>query len=175
MVAESENGNRRGEFRLCGFGYYTPCIVLFNNSIDHLMENAEYVRRAIQAEGFGARIETLMQQRPFSAACLATGPAMSAIPDPHTEPFRSRALEFGMDRAGNAPCLSIQRDHHPDAGCVGLHALPLQLHVDDVGHTLIFGPTGSGKSTLLALIAAQFRRYRDAQIFAFDKGMSLCH
>ena len=35
----------------------------------------------------------------------------------------------------------------------------LNLHVDDVGHTLIFGPTGSGKSTLLALIAAQFRRY----------------
>jgi type IV secretion system protein VirB4 len=26
---------------------------------------------------------------------------------------------------------------------------------------------------LLALIAAQFRRYRDAQIFAFDKGRSL--
>ena len=41
------------------------------------------------------------------------------------------------------------------------------------GHTLIFGPTGSGKSTLLALIAAQFRRYDGAQIFAFDKGRSL--
>jgi type IV secretion system protein VirB4 len=49
----------------------------------------------------------------------------------------------------------------------------LNLHVDDVGHTLIFGPTGSGKSTLLALIAAQFRRYERAQIFAFDKGNSL--
>lgn len=49
----------------------------------------------------------------------------------------------------------------------------LNLHVDDVGHTLIFGPTGSGKSTLLALIAAQFRRYEGAQIFAFDKGRSL--
>ncbi len=49
----------------------------------------------------------------------------------------------------------------------------LNLHVDDVGHTLIFGPTGSGKSTLLALIAAQFRRYKDAQVFAFDKGGSM--
>ena len=49
----------------------------------------------------------------------------------------------------------------------------LNLHVDDVGHTLVFGPTGSGKSTLRALIAAQFRRYRDAQVFAFDKGKSL--
>jgi len=49
----------------------------------------------------------------------------------------------------------------------------LNLHVGDVGHTLIFGPTGSGKSTLLALIAAQFRRYQTAQIYAFDKGKSM--
>ncbi|TGQ87075.1 conjugal transfer protein TrbE, partial [Mesorhizobium sp. M1C.F.Ca.ET.204.01.1.1] len=33
--------------------------------------------------------------------------------------------------------------------------------------------TGSGKSTLLSLIAAQFRRYPDAQVFAFDKGRSI--
>jgi type IV secretion system protein VirB4 len=49
----------------------------------------------------------------------------------------------------------------------------LNLHVDDLGHTLIFGPTGSGKSTLLAIIAAQFRRYPDASIFCFDKGNSM--
>jgi type IV secretion system protein VirB4 len=49
----------------------------------------------------------------------------------------------------------------------------LNLHVDDVGHTLIFGPTGSGKSTLLALVAAQFRRYGNAQLFVFDKGRSM--
>jgi len=37
----------------------------------------------------------------------------------------------------------------------------------------MLGPTGSGKSTALALIAAQFRRYKDATVFAFDKGSSL--
>ena len=49
----------------------------------------------------------------------------------------------------------------------------LNLHVGDLGHTLIFGPTGSGKSTLLALLAAQFRRYKNARITVFDKGRSL--
>ena len=44
------------------------------------------------------------------------------------------------------------------------------LHVGDVGHTLIVGPTGAGKSVLLALMALQFRRYADAQVFAFDFG-----
>jgi type IV secretion system protein TrbE len=47
------------------------------------------------------------------------------------------------------------------------------LHVGDVGHTLIVGPTGAGKSVLLALMAMQFRRYEGAQIFAFDFGGSI--
>ncbi|MBO9707452.1 MAG: conjugal transfer protein TrbE [Caulobacter sp.] len=49
----------------------------------------------------------------------------------------------------------------------------LSLHVGDVGHTLIVGPTGAGKSTLLAMMALQFRRYRGARIFAFDFGASI--
>ena len=47
------------------------------------------------------------------------------------------------------------------------------LHVGDVGHTLMLGPTGAGKSTLLALTASQFGRYPDAQVFAFDFGYSM--
>jgi type IV secretion system protein VirB4 len=47
------------------------------------------------------------------------------------------------------------------------------IHVGDVGHTLIVGPTGAGKSVLLALIALQFRRYEKSQIFAFDFGGSI--
>jgi type IV secretion system protein VirB4 len=47
------------------------------------------------------------------------------------------------------------------------------LHVGDVGHTLVVGPTGAGKSVLLALMALQFRRYQNAQVFAFDFGGSI--
>jgi type IV secretion/conjugal transfer VirB4 family ATPase len=47
------------------------------------------------------------------------------------------------------------------------------LHVGDVGHTLIVGPTGAGKSVLLGLMAMQFRRYAGAQVFAFDFGGSI--
>jgi type IV secretory pathway VirB4 component len=41
----------------------------------------------------------------------------------------------------------------------------LNLHVGDVGHTLIVGPTGAGKSVLLATLAAQWLRYTDAQVY----------
>ncbi|AQQ03899.1 conjugal transfer protein TrbE [Roseibium algicola] len=47
------------------------------------------------------------------------------------------------------------------------------LHVGDVGHTLVVGPTGAGKSVLLALMALQFRRYRNSRVFAFDFGGSI--
>jgi type IV secretion system protein VirB4 len=49
----------------------------------------------------------------------------------------------------------------------------LSLHVGDVGHALVVGPTGAGKSVLLALIALSFRRYPGARIFAFDFGGSI--
>jgi type IV secretion system protein VirB4 len=48
----------------------------------------------------------------------------------------------------------------------------LDLHVGDVGHTLIVGPTGSGKSVLLSLLALQFRRFIGAQVILFDRGRS---
>ena len=48
----------------------------------------------------------------------------------------------------------------------------LDLHVGDVGHTLVVGPTGAGKSVLLATLALQFRRFIGAQVVLFDKGRS---
>ncbi|MEG1610318.1 MAG: conjugal transfer protein TrbE, partial [Bilophila sp.] len=49
----------------------------------------------------------------------------------------------------------------------------LNLHVRDLGHTIMFGPTGAGKSTALGILVAQLRRYEGMTIFAFDKGQSL--
>ncbi len=48
----------------------------------------------------------------------------------------------------------------------------LNLNVNDVGHSMVLGPTGGGKSTLLTSLALQWMKYRDAQVFFFDKGRS---
>lgn len=48
----------------------------------------------------------------------------------------------------------------------------LNIHVKDVGHTILIGPPGSGKSVHLCMIAAQFRKYKNAKVFIFDKGAS---
>jgi type IV secretion system protein VirB4 len=74
-----------------------------------------------------------------------------------------------------APCPMYPPEAPALMECVTHGATPfrLNLHVRDVGHTLVLGPTGSGKSVLLGLIAAQLRRYPQMSIFAFDKGMSM--
>jgi type IV secretion/conjugal transfer VirB4 family ATPase len=72
-----------------------------------------------------------------------------------------------------------ERNEHLDgppllfAKTEGATPFRLSLHVGDVGHTLVVGPTGAGKSVLLALIALQFRRYPGSQVFAFDFGGSI--
>ena len=48
----------------------------------------------------------------------------------------------------------------------------VNLHVSDVGHTLVVGATGAGKSVLLTTAAAQWLRYPGAQVFYFDVGGS---
>jgi type IV secretion system protein TrbE len=49
----------------------------------------------------------------------------------------------------------------------------LNIHVRDLGHGIMLGPTRAGKSTHLALLIAQFRRYRGARVVGFDKGLSM--
>ena len=71
------------------------------------------------------------------------------------------------------------RDEHADAPPLfvakteGSTPFRFSLHVGDVGHTLVVGPTGAGKSVLLAVMAMQFRRYDCVQVFAFDFGGSI--
>lgn len=72
-----------------------------------------------------------------------------------------------------------ERDEHLDAPPLfyakteGATPFRFPLHVGDVGHTMVVGPTGAGKSVLLALMALQFRRYEHSQVFAFDFGGSI--
>jgi type IV secretory pathway ATPase VirB11/archaellum biosynthesis ATPase len=58
------------------------------------------------------------------------------------------------------------------AATTGATPFRFHLHVSDLGHTIVVGPSSAGKSTLLGIIAAQWFRYANAQVFFFDKGYS---
>ncbi|MFN7024522.1 MAG: conjugal transfer protein TrbE [Pseudorhizobium sp.] len=175
MVSESEDAIAAANSHLVAYGYYTPAIVLFGHDEAKLRERAEAVRRLIQAEGFGARIESLNATEAYLGSLPGNWYANIREPLIHTRNLADM-VPLNSVWSGDAvnPC-PFYPENSPPLMQVASGSTPfrLNLHVGDLGHTLIFGPTGSGKSTLLALIAAQFRRYKSSQLFAFDKGKSM--
>lgn len=175
MVAEAEDAIAHASSQLVAYGYYTPVIIMFGTDDIRLREQAEAVRRLVQAEGFGARIETLNATEAYLGSLPGNSYANIREPLINTRNLADLIpVNSVWSGSVHAPCPFYPLQSPPLMQVAsGSTPFRLNLHVDDVGHTLIFGPTGSGKSTLLALIAAQFRRYHQAQIFAFDKGRSL--
>lgn len=175
MVSESEDAIAAANSQLVAYGYYTPVMVMFGDDKDQLREQAEAVRRLVQSEGFGARIEGLNATEAYLGSLPGNWYANIREPLIHTRNL-SDMIPLNSVWPGEPinPC-PFYPEGSPPLMQVASGSTPFRfnLHAGDIGHTLIFGPTGSGKSTLLALIAAQFRRYKGSQLFAFDKGKSM--
>ena len=158
------------------YGYYTPVIVIYAKSAEIALENARIVAKQIRREGFSARIETINAMEAFLGSIPGHPIPNIRRPFLHTLSLTD-LVPLSSVWAGreNNPCPFYPTNSPPllHAATSGTTPFRLNLHVGDVGHTLIFGPTGAGKSTLLGLIAAQFRRYPKARITAFDKGRSM--
>ncbi|WP_422018725.1 conjugal transfer protein TrbE [Roseibium sp.] len=175
MVGETEDAIAEANSQLVAFGHYTPVIVLFDTNQAQLQEKCEAVRRLVQNEGFGGRIETLNTTEAFLGSLPGVSYANVREPLVSTRNLADLApLNSVWAGSPEAPCPFYPAGSPPLMQVAsGSSPFRFNLHVGDLGHTLIFGPTGSGKSTLLALIAAQFRRYENAQVFVFDKGKSM--
>lgn len=176
MAAETESAISEANSALLAFGYYTPVIVLMGPDRQLLTDQARLIARQIRSLGFAARVEMVNTME----AWLGTLPG-------HVHPNVRRPLIHSLNLADLVPLSAkwpgLDKNPNPlyppdspplmHAATSGATPFRLNLHVSDVGHTLIFGPTGSGKSVLLAMIAAQFRRYAKARITVFDKGRSM--
>ena len=176
MTGQADAAIAEASSALVAFGYYTPVITLTDVDRAALIENARLVAREIMREGFSARIETVNTME----AWLGTLPG-------HAVPNVRRPLIHTGNLADLLPLSGVWtgREDHPcpfypagsppllHAATSGATPFRLNLHIGDVGHTLIFGPTGAGKSTLLCTIALQVLRYPDVTICAFDKGRSM--
>src|SRR5215469_7332968 len=79
-------------------------------------------------------------------------PPISTLNLAHMMPFSAVWAGPERDAHLDAPPLFFARTE-------GSTPFRFSLHIGDVGHSLIVGPTGAGKSVLLALMALQFRRY----------------
>jgi len=139
-------------------------------------EAAKQIEKSLHSLGFVARVETINTMEAYLGSLPGHGvenvrrPLMNALNLADLLPTSS--IWTGEN---TAPCPFYPPLSPPLMHCVttGHSPFRLNLHVRDLGHTILFGPTGNGKSTHLALLAAQLRRYPGMSIFAFDKGMSL--
>lgn len=176
MVGEIDEAIAETNSGLLAYGYYTSSVLLMDVDRTTLEHNVKEVARIIENLGFNARIETINTIEAW----------LGSLPG-HTVQNVRRPLINTFNLSHLMPLSSIwagdkynECDKYPPKSPALMYTLAngstpfrLNLHVGDIGHTLVFGPTGAGKSTLLATIVSQFRKYPNNQIFAFDKGNSL--
>jgi type IV secretion system protein VirB4 len=157
---------------VAGMAYVTATVTVWDADPRIADEKLRLVEKIIQGRDFTALPETVnavdawLGSIPGHAYANVRQPPISTLNLAHMIPLS--AVWAGPERnehLGAPPLLYGKTE--------GSTPFRLSLHVGDVGHTLVVGPTGAGKSVLLALMALQFRRYDRSQIFAFDFGGSI--
>ena len=155
-----------------GQAYVTATVTVWDADPRIAAEKLRLVEKVIQGRDFTAMAETInaadawLGSLPGHVYANVRQPPVSTLNLAHMIPLSAVWAGPERDEHFAAPPLLFGKTE-------GSTPFRLSLHVGDVGHTLVVGPTGAGKSVLLALMALQFRRYAQAQVFAFDFGGSI--
>lgn len=176
MVNDADAALAEINSRLVAAGYYTSVVVLMDEDRDRLDRSATMITKAIEAKGFVSRVESINTLEAFFGSLPGHGVENIRRPMLNTmnlaDLLPTSAIWTGEE---NAPCPFYPPMAPALMHCVTHGSTPfrLNLHVRDLGHTAIFGPTDAGKSTLLAILEAQLKRYEGMSVYAFDKGKSM--
>ncbi len=157
---------------LIGQAYVTASVTVWDEDARIADDKLRLVEKIIQGRDFTCMVERVgavdawLGSLPGHAYANVRQPPVSTLNLAHMIPLSAVWAGPARDEHLGAPPLLFGKTE-------GSTPFRLSLHVGDVGHTLVVGPTGAGKSVLLALMAMQFRRYEHAQVFAFDFGGSI--
>ena len=155
-----------------GQTFVTATIMVWDTDPATADEKLRLVEKVIQGRDFTCMAETVnaveawLGSLPGHVYANVRQPPISTLNLAHMIPLSAVWAGEARDHHFKAPPLFLAKTE-------GSTPFRFSLHVGDVGHTLVVGPTGAGKSVLLALMALQFRRYGEARIFAFDFGCSV--
>ncbi|MBF2717674.1 conjugal transfer protein TrbE [Agrobacterium vitis] len=155
-----------------GEAYVTATVTVWDADPRIADEKLRLAEKVIQSHDFTAIVETVnaieawMGGIPGHVYANVRQPPISTLNLAHMMPLSAVWAGPEKDEHLDAPPLFYAKTE-------GATPFRFSLHVGDVGHTMVVGPTGAGKSVLLALMALQFRRYERSQVFAFDFGGSI--
>ncbi len=156
---------------LCAYGHLTATVTILDldpASADH---KARLICAALNAQGLVARVEDLnaveawLGSIPGEPYADVRRPIVSTLNLADLLPVSAVWAGPPVDPGLNAPPLAVART-------TGSTPFRLVLHVGDVGHAMVVGPTGAGKSALLSFLALQWFRYPGARVVFLDKGRS---
>jgi type IV secretion system protein TrbE len=157
---------------VAGEAFCTATVTVWDEDLRAANEKLRLVEKVIQGRDFTCMVETVnavdawLGSLPGHAYANVRQPPISTLNLSHMIPLSAVWAGSESDEHLDAPPLLFAKTE-------GSTPFRFALHVGDVGHTLVVGPTGAGKSVLLALMALQFRRYANSQVFAFDFGASI--
>lgn len=176
MVQEIDQATAEINSGLLAYGYYSANIVIFDKDSERLEANLKEVKSTLEKLGFISRIENINAVEAYLGSLPGfvypnlRRPVINTLNLTHLIPLAS---VWAGEKYNPSDKFSPESPALMQVVTNGKTPFRLNLHVGDLGHTLIFGPTGAGKSTLLANIFLNFEKYHNAKIFAFDKGRSL--
>ncbi|HBO2075841.1 TPA: conjugal transfer protein TrbE [Pseudomonas aeruginosa] len=155
-----------------GQAYVTATVTVWDDDPRTADEKLRLVEKIIQGRDFTCMAETInavdawLGSLPGHVYANVRQPPISTLNLAHIIPLSAVWAGPERDEHFGAPPLLFGKTE-------GSTPFRFSLHVGDVGHTLVVGPTGAGKSVLLGVMALQFRRYEASQVFAFDFGGSI--
>jgi type IV secretion system protein TrbE len=156
---------------VCAFGWLTLTVTVMDANEGKAIDKARAIEAGLNGQGFVAKTEDLnaveawLGSLPGEPYADVRRPMISTLNLCDLLPISAVWAGPTHDTHLNAPPLLI-------AETSGATPFRLALHVGDVGHTMIVGPTGAGKSALLSFMALQWLRYPQAKVIFFDKGRS---
>ncbi len=172
---EADDGLAQLNSGSVAYGAFTGAFVLTRDDLDSLRRDIKDLSSALRQLGFEPRTERMNLMEAY----------LGSLPSHYMYNLR-RPLINSRNFADFIPLSGIYRGEkfNPSprfpkgspALCMMLgrdgQTLHFNFHENDVGHSIVVGPTGTGKSYFIALVAAQFARYKGAKVFIFDKDYS---
>ena len=155
----------------CAYGYLTLTVAILDEDAQRAAEKARAVEAALNGQGLVAKVEDLnaveawLGGLPGEPYADVRRPLVSTLNLADLLPVSAVWAGPPADACLGGPPLTVART-------TGATPFRLVLHVGDVGHAMVVGPTGAGKSALLAFLALQWFRYPGARVVFLDKGRS---
>lgn len=170
-IREVKDAMNAVEADTISFVYYSTAIIVMDENLEEVENKAKLVRQTLTNLGMKAKVEDVNALDawfgciPGMVAHNVRRPLISTGNLVHMMPLSDIWAGHGWNKHLDGPPLIYTQTS-------GNTPFRLNLHIADVGHSLVVGPTGAGKSVLLNCLEASFRKYKNAKVIIFDKGSS---